>query len=146
MAFCVLKVFCLNLGQELFGICCFCCCLCFEIFRLNGPLPLAKALIRVQVDVPSRAIVVRSCTSWKKDSPHNREFEKTDLPHDRGLQSNDSPHHLEFQSCLELEDDSHQVVFCEPACLVSFPDQLEADREPYALEGLPPPPRVAFTC
>ena len=108
--------------------------------------------LKALVAVPTATVAVRSCTSWKKDSPHNREFEKKDLPHDRELQSNDSPQHLEFQSFFELEDDPHQFVLYEPACprqfvrYVSFPDQLEADREPYALEGLPPPPRVAFTC
>ena len=84
--------------------------------------------------------------SWKNTSPHNREFEKKDLPHDRELQFNDSSQYPEFQSFFELQDDSLQFVLCQPACLVSFPDQPEADLEPYALEGWPPPPRVAFTC
>ena len=101
--------------------------------------------LKALVAVPTTTVDVRSCTSWKKDSPHNREFEKTDLPHDRELQSNDSPQCHQFQSFFELEDDPHQCALCQPACQVSFPDQLKADREPYALEGLPPPPRVAFT-
>ena len=58
--------------------------------------------LKALLALPTATVAVRSCTSWKKDSPHNREFEKKDLPHDRELQSNDSPQYLEFQSFFEL--------------------------------------------
>ena len=89
----------------------FCSRLCFLVSNKS------YRLLKPKIAALTTTVAVRSCTSWKNTSPHNREFEKKELPHDRELQPNNAAHH-QFHLFDELDDDAHQFVLCLPAWLV----------------------------
>ena len=86
---CVLNVFVVRLVLKFLVWCWKYFRLCFVFLVSNVSCRLLKhnvAGLKALVTVPTATVAVRSCTSWKNASPHNREFEKKGLPHDRELQ------------------------------------------------------------